>query len=1494
MRFERISEDQGLSQYTVSDILQDRDGYLWFATAAGLNRYDGIRFEVFSHDPRDPESLPGDWIISLHQDHLGYLWVGTHDDGLARYNPETGKFLRFSYDVNRAGSISSNRIWHISQDSRGYLWVGAVDGLDRIKIQETYDPATAEFEHYLPGDVFQRVSVNEIIETEQGMWMAVYNGGLVFMDKALDEIEVLRHDPDDPQGLLNDRVKALVKADDGKLWVGTRGGLSLFDPETRTFEHYLHDPSDPQTLSGNQIQTLAWDDSGKLWVGTLGQGLNLLDPATGLVQRLAPDTSGQGLENFRVSARRLLAIFPDSSGVIWFGTERGLYKYANRSKAFYHYSEDKFGVPAPRNVRSLYVENKENLWLGTMDDGLVHVDREQQVYTSYRHDPQDSGSLPSNVIWSLYKDNGGQLWASTFMGLARFDRQKGRFRTYSTKDGLSRNNAGFLLQDHDGMYWSGVRGGGLNLFTIREDGSLDATNLFGRHKLRSWHYVNVGLQAQDGSILIGNGAGLLRFEKQDGKPVLVETLDEVGKPGQLAGDQVLVLFQSRDGTLWVGTYGTGLNRLDPGSTSFRWYLKGDGLPGNNVKGLIEDPDGMLWITTDSGLCRLNPDTDEIHTFDVRDGLATSGFELNCHGVAENGEIFVGGLQGLSSFLPHEIRLNSHIPPVVITEITRLGERIAVGSDLRFTHKDNLLTFSFAALDYNAPDKNRYAYHLEGMTPGWVASKTGLASFTNLKPGNYTLHLKGSNNDGVWNEAGTKVHFLVAPPPWLSAPAIGTYLILALVAIFLFYRWTRMRATVAQLNKVDRLKDEIMANTSHELRTPLNGVVGIVESLLDGAAGALPRKVQEDLAMVLSSGRRLTHLVNDILDFSQLKTANLQLARKAVDVRTVSQLVLALCRPLVGKRSVALRNEVSEELPAVFADENRLQQILYNLVGNALKFTHEGEVVLTAEVVGDLVIISVTDTGIGIEPEAQDAIFESFKQADGSISRNYGGTGLGLAITEKLVRLHGGRIFLDSEPGKGSCFSFSVPLASGGEARASLDLDQKTDVVSILEGLDDETEVPGDHQEVLQGEFRILVVDDEPVNRRVLINHLSTRGYRVDEVANGDLALELLEKEPYDLVLLDLMMPRTSGYQVCRTLRQKLDLHQLSIIILTARNQIKDLGDAFAIGANDFLTKPVNKVELLSRVETQLHLVDVGRNLEEKVREATQELREKNEQILRAQNRLVVQEKMSFLGTLTAGVAHELQNPLNFVQNFTELAMEAHEDVDEALELLSPKLSPQELAHLREALEDLKSSGESVHKHALRAAEIVKSMMAFSKDRNDTEAQVGFNEFVGQYARMALANRGLDETKIKVRWVLDQSLGRVRLFPGDLSQALVVLIDNSLDAHEAMAALKKDHQGILEIETRQNASHVMVTLRDNGIGIAPEHHSKIFAPFFTTKKDQANIGLGLSLCYDMIVHGSQGELTFESVPRKGTAFTICLPKKDGVSASSNVNLASSAG
>lgn len=774
----------------------------------------------------------------------------------------------------------------------------------------------------------------------------------------------------------------------------------------------------------------------------------------------------------------------------------------------------------------------------------------------------------------------------------------------------------------------------------------------------------------------------------------------------------------------------------------------------------------------------------------------------------------------------------------------------------------------------------------------------------------------------------------------------------------YAREARLKQAQAALERTDKLKDEFLANTSHEVRTPLNGIIGIAESLIEGATGKLSPTTVSNLSMIVTSGRRLANLVNDILDFSKLRHHTLELQLKPVALREIAEVVLTLSKPLTGQKNLQLINAIPSDLPLVSADENRLQQIFQNLIGNAIKFTDSGSVQVSAQLVcsqrdrergewgngNDLsassvaaqiaiqnlkstIQITVSDTGIGIPNHKLDHIFESFEQADGSTARIYGGTGLGLAIAKKLVELHGGKIWVESTPEKGSRFSFTLPVSQisefpGASTRvSSLRIQRPSSLVlSPVLCEDNQGHLMDDGQMVSREEvvledgqrqlahergqpYKILIVDDEPINRQVLVNHLSLHRYNVIEASSGLEALALLaEGLNPDLILLDVMMPRMTGYEVTRKIRQTWQANELPIVLLTARNQVSDLVVGLKAGANDYLTKPIAKDELLARIKT--HCTQAAIFLENarlcldlqasetRERERAMQLELCLNKLQQMQLQLVQSEKMVSIGQLVAGVAHEINNPVGFIAGNLDYAGTCMQDVINLLKLYEehyPQPAPaiaQEIQdiNLPFLIEDLPKLVSSLIVGTDRIRQLSTSLRTFS--RADTSTKVAFNLHEGIDSTLIILKHRLKANQWRPEITIIKEYGNLPLvncYPEQLNQVFLNLIANAIDALDEPIQSQCDRESetnsraiTICTELSEDGQWVSVRIKDNGIGMTEEVKQQVFDYLFTTKPVGKGTGLGLSISRQIVVEKHGGQLSCISSPGEGSEFAIAIP------------------
>jgi len=820
--FDRILHEQGYANSNITSIIQGPNGFIWFGTPDGLNRFDGYNCVVYKHDPTNPDSISHssvkfifmdtedilwigtenglnrfDWETETFEPYLhnkddpesisdneveviyegsnGYLWVGTHSGGLNRLDRKTLKFKHFKHDSNNPNSLSYNRVKTIFEDSRGVFWVGTAKGLNR------FDRETEKFEHYyhkkdMPGTISN--DFVWVIHEDRGgnLWIGTLGGGLNQYLRDEDRFAHYLIKPMTSDSSIHNRITSIYEDRNGTLWVGTRGsGLCKFIRSSESFVCYQNDPNDPRSLSHNMVNTIFEDKTGILWIGTVAGGINRYNRKKEkfLYYCHNPNDSNS------LSDSMVLSIYkdPNEAGeIFWIGTYCGFNRFDRRENSYIHYKNDP-GDPnsISNNVVRFISKDKNNiLWLGT-DDGLNRFDRKTGRFVSFKHDDRNPRTISHHRVGTIYEDKKGRLWVGTDGGLNLFDRMSESFKRFLHDPGdLESLSSNYILCIHEqiienkSVLWIGTYNGGLNRFNI------DKNEFF--------HY------------------------KYDPKSL-----------NSLSNNNVRVMFEDSNGILWLGTE-EGLNRFDPKTEKFSVYSEKEGLANNKVFGILEDEAGYLWLSTNEGLSRFNIQTGKFKNLDISHGLQINTFNQDAYYKSSWGEMFFGGVNGFISFFPDDIKENHHKPDIVIMDFRIFNKSVGIGGKLKrsiietdeivLSYTDNFFSFEFAALEYTWPEKNKYAYMMKGFDKKWVETdaQTRLASYTNLSPGKYIFKVKGSNNDGVWNENGKSIKIMITPPftkTWWFRILMGLFLILCIIGS---YKWRTklLRDKLEEQERVQRI------------------------------------------------------------------------------------------------------------------------------------------------------------------------------------------------------------------------------------------------------------------------------------------------------------------------------------------------------------------------------------------------------------------------------------------------------------------------------------------------------------------------------------------------------------------------------------------------------------------------------------------------------------------------------------------------------------------
>lgn len=1058
MVFDHLTLEHGLSQGTVMDIHQDSQGFMWIATENGLNRYNGYDFKLYSrergnpnalgsdfvwaivedasgnlwfategggvavwdrrtdqfssyrHDSNDPQTLSSDSIRNLLIDRSGRVWVATRNNGLNLLDSASGTVTRFLHDAEVETSISSNNLFALLEDHDGNIWIGTDNGLNR------YVAGTGTFAHNSRIEGLANESVLSLAQDSRGdIWIGTFESGLHRLDPETNKTTAYRHDANDSRSISDDDVRVIFEDAEKRVWIGTASGLNLFNRIEGKFQRYQREGGNPHGLRDDSIMEIYQDRGGLLWVGTRSGGASRWNPRSWSFGHYYRDW----LEGAYVTS-----FADDEQGALWIGTIGPGLSRLDRSSGQRVMIEEVARNPqalADPRVMSLLFDRYGHLWIGTMNGGLSRLGADN-VITTYRHDPNDDRTIGADGVMTLYEDSEGGVWAGTFGGgVSYFDQETQLFqRTFGSADSdkaLATFRVTTVIEDANGYIWIGTDGNGLVLLDRR-------------------------------------------------RGVVKQYLHDPDDQSTLASNTIYALHIDDRGQLWIGTAGGGLDRVvgssrHPEAVQFANFAQDKGLPNNVIYGIRPDDAGQLWLSTNHGLTRFDPTNQSVKAFHKTHGLQAEEFNFGAHHKARDGQLIFGGMNGLNAFSPRKVQEATIEPRVVLTKFELLNEpavtkgSISLLSQVELGHRDDVVSFEFAALDFTDPARNQYAYMLEGFDKDFVSTGgVRRVTYTNLDAGNYVFRVKAASADSIWNNEGLVVPVTVHAAPWQTTWAYVTYVAFALVTLIVFFRRQHKRlrqeeeyarrlslevdARTEELNQRNRdlkeaseAKSNFLARMSHEIRTPMNGVIGMTE-LLRGTD--LSNKQSHFTKTIARSAEALLQIINDVLDLSKIEAGRLELEELPLDFCEIVDDTVALLGPEAMKKGVELVGFVDPSLSLdLIGDPLRLRQVLINLVGNSIKFTEDGEVTVSVVCVSQskdqvAVQIEVADTGIGIEDDVVRRIFDAFAQADESTTRRFGGTGLGLSICKQLIELMSGQMSVASTPNVGSTFTCEIPFA----------------------------------------------------------------------------------------------------------------------------------------------------------------------------------------------------------------------------------------------------------------------------------------------------------------------------------------------------------------------------------------------------------------------------------------------------------------------------------
>lgn len=1190
--FNHLTVENGLSQSSVLSITQDSMGFMWFGTKDGLNKFNTQNFEIYKYHRKDKSSLTSSMNINaLLTDSKGNLWVGTQK-GLNLYQPKTNSFQRFQYHEGEKNSLSNNVIRCIYEDRQGHIWVGTDSGLNKLVGKE-------RFERYFTRADRPKGAVHHLIKAihqdhNNVLWIGTLQGlNSMTPENGKYRYQSYVHDAKRPESLGDNDIASILEDHQHNLWIGTHSaGLELLDRSTGTFRHFRSRKGQANSISSNVIRKMIMTRDGKLWVSTLN-GINIIDVENHSVRVLNhhPDDPSSLNQN------SIYDMMQDNAGSIWVGTYYGgVNVYHENSTPFREYKSNTGKNALSSNVVSSVLEDKKhNLWIGTEAEGLNYYDRSTGKFNSFRHDPENPASLSSNLVKAVSVDHNGKVWVGTYEGgLDLFLPESQSFKHYKPNPvdpyALNSTRIVALLHDSQQRFWIGTRAQGIYLYNEKSDNFAPYSGQDARHDLKVVRCFfedskkNIWIACSSGTYILENNSNIVRrFKTKDNHNLF---------------NDINFIQEDSKGNIWLGGYESGLIRYIPERKITRFFTKEDGLPSNVVLGMLEDAKGDLWISTDNGLSRF--DHQVFKTYTVRDGLPGNVFNYNSFFKDSKGEFFFGGFNGMVSFFPDQIKDNKMVPKAVFTrlklfnkqvnindETELLSENFSLTKAITFSYHQNIFTIDFALLNYIKSEKNRYAYKLEGFEKDWNYVNSPSATFTNLPSGTYTLLIRGSNNDGVWTSAPSRLTIHVNPPFWKTWWAYLIYLSCFLGLLFFFSRFLWIRALLKREHELYQMKLDFFTNVSHEIRTPLTLIVGPLENLINETqeSPALNRK----LLTVRRNAGRLTRLVNELMDFRKAESGKLRLNISPGNIVPFAKEIFLSFQYLAIKHQINYQfHSVAEEIE-VFFDNEQLEKVLFNLLSNAFKFTPDGGAIhfsiLKTE--KDFLELHISDNGKGIPEESKARLFTNFYQVKDPLSRN-SGTGIGLALSRKIAQLHYGGLFLADEKdireeGMHTCFYLKLKLGQSHFSKEEL-------VEEFLNSENPEhyqfNTDPGNvwspqpAENTTEEVMTLLIVEDNHEVRDFIVQSLSPF-YQILMAENGERGLDLaIEKIP-DLIISDVMMPVMDGLELCRTLKTDVRTSHIPVILLTARSGNIHEVNGLKTGAEAYLTKPfsINSLQL---------------------------------------------------------------------------------------------------------------------------------------------------------------------------------------------------------------------------------------------------------------------------------------------------------------------------
>lgn len=1197
IKFYHYTTKDGLSFNSVRCLFQDKKGYIWIGTdGGGLNRFDGYHFTVYSNLDNGPQSISNDQIFSIIEDHSGYLWIAT-GNGLNRLDPNTGEFKRYYHDPKNPKSLKHNKVTYVFEDSGNNIWVGTVMGLHK------FEPATETFKNYYEKMTVKVAGptreISTIVEDLNGnLWLGTWWGGLKKFNKKTEQFTDFYNDPKNPNSIRNNNVMSLY-LDNDILWIGNYlGGLRKFNITSEKYE-VINDLEKDANVMG-----ICGDKSGAIWFSRNGIGiLNTHYQYFNLLNFDKTNPSGINSGNY-------FPIICDKTGIVWVGSEQGLSMYdTNREKFTPYYKaidneNDK--------IEKIYLDSEEStLWLGTLKNGIIKYDKNKQQVTRVFSNQNTINQFQK--INALFGNINNQLWIGTNNGIGIMDTRTNKITDALYNNKIKPTPANRVYGNNEFMWLANDK---VRIFDVLRQKEYEFP--FTGPLTLPWQILTSILNVNDSILWIGTYEGLSKYNTITSK--LTNYYNHLSDSTSISNKYILSIYKDSRNNIWIGTQ-NGLNKYNPQNDDFVRFTNKVTFASNYIVDIREDKHQNLWLFTNKGITKFNPTNGLVRNYDEKDGLDFGG-----HVFSDKDGLFYCNHRNENFYIfnPDSIKDNPIIPPVYITRFLLFNKEVPVSTkshktplkvnisetrEITLKHNQSYMSFEFVALNYTLPQKNQYAYQMEGFDKNWYytdASRLS-ATYTYLKPGTYVFRVKASNNDGVWNEQGREIKIVILPPFWKTKLAYVIYFLIIVSLLYLLRNYMLNQYKLRTKIEIDQMKLNFFGNISHEFRTPLTLIAGPLDYLLEHQSDTDRIKEYKYLTMMKRNVDRLLHLINKVLDIKNLDSGFRNVFLKNGDI---IQFIISLAESFNFKaeqKDIRFNVMMHQTNFETWFDPDVLDKIISNLLSNAFKFTPErGAITIEATVyeletepwkkekelslfltTSNFIKLTVKDNGIGIPAEQKEKVFERFFQSDNHPGL-LGGSGIGLALVKELIDLVGGKINVESSLGVGSCFTVWIPIGKHlTESTGSTSFVVQEESIpkfskTILPINQNQYESEVSKTDESADKPLILIIEDN-IDMGLFVADMLQNNFQLLEASNGKSGFELALEHIPDLIISDIMMPDMDGLEMCKLIKSNERTNHIPVILLTALSTEEYQVEGLFAGADDYIMKPFNSKNLQLRV-----------------------------------------------------------------------------------------------------------------------------------------------------------------------------------------------------------------------------------------------------------------------------------------------------------------------